>query len=141
MGVSAASLFGSTASAAAAVKMPTAPAAAPAEGGWKAVSAEKAKGVTDKVEVSALGKALKGVAGDVFAALGTKARGMLEGLVKSNQMTTEEVSLGLRALATNGLYQRFSKERPQDAEDADLAEQGKVLSAAAQRRETRVSAA
>lgn len=142
MGISAATLFGSTTSAAAAVKIPAASAAAaPAEGGWKAVSADKAKGVTDKVEISALGKALKGVAGDVFAALGTKARGMLEGLVKSNQMTTDEVSLGLRALATNGLYQRFSKERPQDADDADLAEQGKVLSAAAQRRETRVSAA
>lgn len=80
MGISAATLFGSTASAAAAVKIPAAPAAAaPTEGGWKAVSADKAKGVTDKVEVSALGKALKGVARDVFAALGTKARGMLEG--------------------------------------------------------------
>ncbi len=88
-----------------------------------------------------MAKDLKGVASDVYAALGSKAKSLLDGLVKSNQMTTDEVALGLRSLATTKLFSQFTAERPKDSEDLDLKEQGKALFAAAKQREARISAA
>lgn len=147
MSITASSLFGatsaaSTASFKAAVAKPAAATAAPAEGAWKTATVEKpSSGIKDKVDLSPLAKELKGVAADVYAALGSKAKSMLDDFAKSNKMTTEEISLGLRSMATSALYNRFTKERPRDAEDMELQERGKLLHDAADRRESRVNAA
>ncbi|MBP2295435.1 hypothetical protein [Azospirillum rugosum] len=96
-----------------------------ATGTWKAVTATKTQTVLDdSVEVSGLAKSLTGVAGKVFASLGSKARAMLDGFVKSGQMTEKEVSLGLRSLATDAVKSRFMRERPQDEEDKAWAAKG-----------------
>lgn len=96
-----------------------------ATGNWKAVTATKAQTVLDdSVEVSGLAKSLTGVAGKVFASLGSKARAMLDGFVKSGRMTEQEVSLGLRSLATDAVKDRFMRERPRDEEDKAWAAKG-----------------
>lgn len=147
MSITASSLFGATSAASTAsfktpAAKPVAASAAPAEGAWKTAAAEKpSSAIKDKVDLSPLAKELKGVAADVYAALGSKAKSMLDGFAKSNKMTTEEISLGLRAMATSALYNRFTKERPRDAEDMELQAQGKLLHDAADRREARVNAA
>lgn len=105
--------------------------AAEAEGTWKAASdagssagsaALAALKGEDSVELSGLAKSLTGVAGKVFASIGSKGRAMLEDFVKSGKMTEKDVALGLRQMATNAVKDRFVKERPQDEEDKDWAE-------------------
>lgn len=105
--------------------------AAEAEGTWKAAdaagssagaSALAALKGEDSVELSGLAKSLTGVAGKVFASIGSKGRAMLEDFVKSGKMTEKDVALGLRQMATNAVKDRFVKERPLDEEDKAWAE-------------------
>ncbi len=105
--------------------------AAEAEGTWKAASnAGSSSGSAalaalkgeDSVELSGLAKSLTGVAGKVFASIGSKGRAMLEDFVKSGKMTEKDVALGLRQLATGAVKDRFVKERPQDDEDKEWAD-------------------
>ncbi|WP_448207875.1 hypothetical protein [Azospirillum sp. sgz302134] len=115
-----------------------------AEGNWKATSAPVTKPVApsgDSVEVSGLAKSLTGVAGKVFAALGSKGRAMLEGFVKSGQMSEEEVARGLRSMATSAVRGRFMKERPQDEEDKAWAEKGALADKALHRKMERMNQA
>ncbi|PNQ96115.1 hypothetical protein C1S70_25550 [Azospirillum argentinense] len=97
-----------------------------AEGTWKAASdagssagsaALAALKGEDSVELSGLAKSLTGVAGKVFASIGSKGRAMLEDFVKSGKMTEKDVALGLRQMATNAVKNRFLNERVPDEED------------------------
>lgn len=74
-------------------------------------------GRADAVSVSKLGKALNGAAADLFKHLDSKARGTLEGLVNSGQISAEEVVTGLKSLATKATFNRYVAERPRDDED------------------------
>lgn len=95
----------------------------------------------DSVEVSGLAKSLSGVAGEVFASLGSKARAMLDGFVKSKQMTEDEVALGLRSMATDALFGRYMTERPRDDEDKEWEAKGKLVSQAFDRKTDRMNQA
>ncbi|WP_247890903.1 hypothetical protein [Azospirillum aestuarii] len=72
---------------------------------------------TDAVSLSKLGQALKGAAADVFKQLDSKARGMLEGLVNSGEISAEDVVTGLKSMATKATFNRYVSERPRDEED------------------------
>ena len=115
--------------------------AAEAEGAWKASPSSGAaagagalaalKGADgDSVELSGLAKSLTGVAGKVFASIGSKGRAMLDDLVKSGRMKEEDVAMGLRSLATEAVKNRFMRERPRDEEDQAWAEKGALASKA-----------
>ena len=114
-----------------ATKWKPAGSAAEAEGTWKSASdagssagsaALAALKGEDSVELSGLAKSLTGVAGKVFASIGSKGRAMLEDFVKSGKMTEKDVALGLRQMATNAVKDRYVNERPQDEEDKAWAE-------------------
>ncbi|MDQ2105671.1 hypothetical protein [Azospirillum isscasi] len=103
------------------------------EGGWKAAKPDGSgassvlsalKGGEDSVELSGLAKSLTGVAGKVFASLGSKGRAMLDEFVKSGKMSEEDVAMGLRELATSAVKNRFVKERAPDEEDKAWSEKG-----------------
>ncbi|SMH59122.1 hypothetical protein [Azospirillum agricola] len=139
MAIAASSLFGVTSAANSVLRR--SPAAASADGLRSSAGAAKASGaIEDKVEVGSLGKSLKGVAADVFASLGSKGRAHLEGMVKNGGATVEEISLGLRALATASVRERFLKERPKDAEDEELEARSKLILDAGRVKEGRVRA-
>ncbi|MBP2227091.1 hypothetical protein J2847_000358 [Azospirillum agricola] len=139
MAIAASSLFGVTSAANSVLRR--SPAAASADGLRSSAGATKASGaIEDKVEVGSLGKSLKGVAADVFASLGSKGRAHLEGMVKNGGATVEEISLGLRALATASVRERFLKERPKDAEDEELEAQRKLIQDASRVKEERIRA-
>ncbi|MCW2243016.1 hypothetical protein [Azospirillum canadense] len=72
---------------------------------------------TEAVSVSKLGQALNGAAADLFKHLDSKARGTLEGLVNSGQISADEVVTGLKSLATQATFNRYVAERPHDDED------------------------
>ena len=74
-------------------------------------------GAMDAVSVSKLGRALSGVAADVFKQLDSKARGMLEGLVNSGKISADDAVTGLKSLATKATFSRYVAERPRDEED------------------------
>jgi hypothetical protein len=76
----------------------------------------------DSVSVSKLGQALKGVAADVFSLLDKKGKETLNSIVDNGLMSAEDVALGLRSAATNGLFGRYINERPKDSEDVANAE-------------------
>ena len=115
-------------------------AAAEAEGTWKASSSGSSAdasalaalkgGGEDSVELSGLAKSLTGVAGKVFASIGSKGRAMLDDLVKSGQMSEKDVAMGLRHLATDAVKNRFMKERAHDEEDRAWGEKGAKASEA-----------
>ncbi|UKJ76064.1 hypothetical protein H1Q64_13940 (plasmid) [Azospirillum brasilense] len=69
------------------------------------------------MSLSKLGQALKGAAADVFKQLDSKARGMLEGLVNSGEISAEDVVTGLKSMATKATFNRYVSERPRDEED------------------------
>lgn len=71
----------------------------------------------DSVSVSKLGQALSGVAADAFKHLDSKARGVLENLVNSGQISADDAVLGLRSMATQATFSRYGRERPRDQED------------------------
>lgn len=97
-------------SAAAATTVTWKPVAAVSGGGAAAVfQAKPAQG--DSVSVSKLGQALSGVAAEAFSHLDDKAKGVLEGLVNSGQISAEQAVLGLRALATEATVNRYQRER------------------------------
>ncbi|CAO3427436.1 hypothetical protein [Azospirillum doebereinerae] len=97
---------------------------------WKAVTTlssdsvsslfKPSSGSTDSVAVSKLGQALSGVAADAFKHLDPKARGTLEGLVNSGQISADDAVLGLRSLATKATFGRYTRERPQDDQDKQM---------------------
>ncbi len=94
---------------------------------WKAVTTstsgsapavfKPSGGSADSVSVSKLGQALSGVAADAFKHLDAKARGALEGLVNTGQISADDAVLGLRSLATTAAFSRYTQERPKDDED------------------------
>ncbi|MBK1842960.1 hypothetical protein JHL17_36775 [Azospirillum sp. YIM B02556] len=80
------------------------------------------------MSVSKLGQALSGVAADAFKHLDSKARGALENLVNSGQISADDAVLGLRSMATQATFSRYSRERPRDQEDDQrLAASGSML--------------
>jgi hypothetical protein len=97
---------------------------------WKAVTTSSSGsaaslfkpsgGSTDSVAVSKLGHALSGVAADAFKHLDPKARGTLENLVNSGQISADDAVLGLRSLATKATFGRYTRERPQDDQDKQM---------------------
>lgn len=94
---------------------------------WKAVTSASSSGApavfqpsggaADKVSVSKLGQALSGVAADAFKHLDSKARGALENLVNSGQISADDAVLGLRSMATSATFSRYGRERPRDQDD------------------------
>lgn len=91
-------------------------------------------GKEDAVSISKLGKALTGVAAEAFKFLDPKAKGKLEGLVNSGQISAEDVALGLRSIATQATFGRFSRERSKDADDLVREKQQQTLDNAFQAR-------
>jgi len=97
---------------------------------WKAVTTSSSGGAsslfkpsggsTDSVSVSKLGQALSGVAADAFKHLDPKARGTLENLVKSGQISADDAVEGLRSLATKATFGRYTRERSQDDQDRQM---------------------
>lgn len=76
-------------------------------GGSGAASGSATSGRGDTVTMSALGERLTGAAADLFSALDTKARGMLEDFVNSGKMSADEVVKGLNAIAKNAAMDSF----------------------------------
>jgi len=97
---------------------------------WKAVTTSSSGsasslfkpsgGSTDSVSVSKLGQALSGVAADAFKHLDPKARGTLENLVNSGQISADDAVEGLRSLATKATFGRYTRERPKDDQDRQM---------------------
>lgn len=81
---------------------------------------KKAQAAQESVVGGKLAKSLTGVAADMFSLLDDKGKETLESMVTAGMMKADEVALGLRALATDGLFNRYAKERPRDEEDADM---------------------
>lgn len=123
----------------------------PATGGlqdqWKPVSTATQSGVAaafqpvrrdgDSIAVSKLGRALTGVAADMFALLDKDGKETLENIVKSGAMSAEDVAVGLKTAATAAVFGRYTAERPRTAEDQASQE---AFAAARKAEESHVSA-
>jgi hypothetical protein len=81
---------------------------------------KKTQAVQENTVGGKLAKSLTGVAADMFSLLDDKGKETLESMVTAGMMKTDEVALGLRALATDKLFNRYAQERPRDEEDADI---------------------
>lgn len=91
---------------------------------------KKAQAAQESAVGGVLAKSLTGVAADMFSLLDDKGKETLESMVTAGMMKADEVALGLRALATDGLFNRYVKERPRDEEDADILRVGQQQSEA-----------
>lgn len=91
---------------------------------------KKAQAAQEAAVGGKLAKSLTGVAADMFSLLDNKGKETLESMVTAGMMKADEVALGLRALATDGLFNRYAKERPRDDEDADMLRVSQQQSAA-----------
>lgn len=91
---------------------------------------KKAQAAQQGAAGGVLAKSLTGVAADMFSLLDDKGKETLESMVSAGMMKADEVALGLRALATDGLFNRYAKERPRDEEDADMLRVGQQQSEA-----------
>lgn len=106
------------------------PAAASTEAQDAVFQPKKAQAAQASAVGGALAKSLTGVAADMFSLLDDKGKQTLESMVSAGMMKADEVALGLRALATDGLFNRYVKERPRDEEDADIQRVGQQQSEA-----------
>ena len=103
-------------------------AALSAKAGTAAPGAPETAGTTDSTSISALGKALKGMAAEAFQYLDNETKGKLEKAVNDGRVSADDVVNGLRYMARNSLFhQRYVKEAPrtpdqvQASRDAGLA--------------------
>lgn len=97
-----------------------APAAATTDAQNAVFQPKKAQAGQAPTNEGKLAQALSGVAADMYSLLDTKGKETLDSIVSSGLMKVGEVELGLRALATDGLFNRYAQERPRDDEDADM---------------------
>ncbi len=81
----------------------------------------------DTVTVSKLGKALTGMAAKAFEHLDSDSKKQLESLVESGRVSADDAVKGLRSLAKNALFNRFTTEGGHSAEEQQMAERMKVL--------------
>lgn len=89
-------------------------------------SAAPAASAGDTVTVSKLGKALTGMAAKAFEHLDSDSKKQLESLVESGRVSADDAVKGLRSLAKNALFNRFTTESGHSAEEQQMAERMKV---------------
>ncbi|CAO3410012.1 hypothetical protein [Azospirillum largimobile] len=90
-------------------------------------SAAPAASAGDTVAVSKLGKALTGMAAKAFEHLDSDSKKQLESLVESGRVSADDAVKGLRSLAKNALFNRFTTESGHSAEEQQMADRMKAL--------------
>lgn len=93
----------------------------PVTGGAGATAASwGATGVRqDSVSVSKLGRALTGMAAEVFSYLDDKTRSTLESIVEQGTLSADEVVDGLKAYGKDALFSRYLQERTPTAAEVE----------------------